>query len=80
MTSVVHDFDTVLSQPELKSRTEPTRQRERQMRKFTDPGQAQRFLTTCMDSCKISFASDGICCKRIISGSYETALSSSTRR
>ena len=31
--------------PECLNLTVPTRQRERQMRKFKTPGQAQRFLT-----------------------------------
>ena len=44
MPSVVHDTDQYRNNLAEVSH-EPTRQRERQMRKFKAPGQAQRFLT-----------------------------------
>ena len=44
MPSVVHDTDQYRNNLAEVSH-EPTRQRERQMRKFKTPGQAQRFLT-----------------------------------
>ena len=44
MPSVVHDTDQYRNNRAEVSH-EPTRQRERQMRKFRSPGQAQQFLT-----------------------------------
>ena len=56
---------------------QPTRQRERQMRKFKSPGQAQRFLSCqCMDSSKTSSASGATCCRLAITESYGVARSS----
>ncbi len=51
MPSVVHDTDQYRNNLAEVSH-EPTRQRERQMRKFKTPGQAQRFLTVPHDESK----------------------------
>ena len=54
---------------------QPTRQRERQMRKFKS--QVKRNDSCqCTDSSKTSSASAVTCCKRVINESYDVALSS----
>ena len=62
------------SSDDARKRREPTRQRERPIRRFQSPGQTQRFLPV-HGLFKPSSALDGICCKRVITESFEVARS-----
>ena len=74
MPSVVHCTDQYQNNRAEVSH-EPTRQRERQMRRFKSPGQASDSCPF-MDLSKTSSASDDTCCKRVITDSFEVARSS----
>ena len=73
MPSVVHYTDPYGNHRAEVSH-EPTRQRERPIRRFQSPGQTQRFLPV-HGLVKTSSALDGICCKRVITESFEVARS-----
>ncbi|TDI44701.1 MAG: DDE domain-containing protein [Acidobacteria bacterium] len=74
MPSVIHSTDQYENNRAEVSH-EPTRQRERQMRKFKSPGQAQRFLSV-HGLVQNLFRVGANCCKLAITESYGVARSS----